>query len=533
MPQRYSESLVGKYRIGRFLGAGAFAWVFEATDLDLEIPVALKILRPEFVGQDQVVSRFRREATLAARLRHPNIVAVRDVGQIGETVFVAMDLHPLTLGRRLELATRIPEAEVVLIGTGVAAALAVAHEQKIVHRDIKPDNILIDRNGEAVVADFGLARALSSSAGTSATSQVLGTPHYFSPEQARGLELDGRSDLYSLGATLYRAATGSVPFDGSDWYAVARHHIESPPRPPRELNPDLSSEFEAVVLKLLAKDPANRFETATQVVDALLSLPSAPAVRSPARSLSHTVDVPPIADSSRAKRNALLSIASVLVLAGAAVGINYWNKAHPSGGMPSAEPAVPFADSSRTEVPPADSTSVDQSPQPEAPTPRPASAPRQHAPEPAEVRVVSSPQAELYVNNRLVGNGSWQGDHPVTQPLRVRAVLPSASVDCETASRDTIVSDISSGERVVLNLPVRDCVTVSYRIQPRDARVVFRPLDGGSARQLRADSAESMSLPIGRYLLRISAPRCSTFEDTVVISPTSGASAISRRLICS
>ena len=198
MPDRYLGQTLGKYRVTRLLGAGAYAWVYEAIDQDLDIPVALKILRPEFAGQNDSDVRFRREAATAARLRHRNIVTVRDVGQIDHTAFVVMDWYPLTLGRRLVAAGRLPESECVRIGLDVAAALAIAHAGGVVHRDIKPDNILISREGDAVVADFGLARALTGAlAGAtalSATNRILGTPHYFSPEQARGHEVDGRND---------------------------------------------------------------------------------------------------------------------------------------------------------------------------------------------------------------------------------------------------------------------------------------------------------------------------------------------------
>ena len=269
----------------RLLGAGAFAWVYEAVDLDLEIPVALKILRPEYAGVLNAETRFRREATTAARLRHHNIVTIRDVGQIDGASFVAMDLMPLTLARRLEVLERLPETEVVRMALDVAAALSIAHADGIVHRDIKPDNVLLGPNGEAVVADFGLAGAFTNNRGKPASeisdpNQVMGTPHYFSPEQARGLELDGRADLYALGVTCYRAATGRVPFEGDDWYTVARQHIEAEVVPPRTLVPELSEGFEAIVMRLLAKSPEQRFATASQLVDALLVLPTAPRSRS-------------------------------------------------------------------------------------------------------------------------------------------------------------------------------------------------------------------------------------------------------------
>ncbi|MGV3711154.1 MAG: serine/threonine-protein kinase, partial [Gemmatimonas sp.] len=275
---------LGKYRVTRLLGAGAFAWVYEAVDLDLQIPVALKVLRPEYAGQPAAEARFRREATTAARLRHPNIIYIRDVGEAEGTVFVAMDLLPLSLARRLEVLPRLPESEVVRFALEVAAALSIAHGDGIVHRDIKPDNVMLGANGEAIVADFGLAGAFTKETRghelDTEGGKVMGTPHYFSPEQARGLDLDGRTDLYSLGVMCYRAATGTLPFEGDDWYAVARQHVEAAPVPPRMLVPELSEGFEAIVLRLMAKKPEQRFSSATQLADALLTLPTAPTSRS-------------------------------------------------------------------------------------------------------------------------------------------------------------------------------------------------------------------------------------------------------------
>ncbi len=272
LSDRYLGRHIGKYRVIRFIGGGAFAWVYECIDRDLEIPVALKILRPEFSGDPIAEARFRREASTAARLRHRNIVVVRDVGQSDGASFVAMDLLAGSLGDRLRENGVLPEQDVVRIGLDVAAALSAAHAAGIIHRDIKPDNLLSGPSGETVVADFGLARALAQHASLSATNQVMGTPHYFSPEQARGLELDGRSDLYSLGVTLFRAASGRLPFDGDDWYSVGRQHIDAVVPSPRTFMPTLSVGFERVILRLLAKLPADRYPDADALSAALVEL---------------------------------------------------------------------------------------------------------------------------------------------------------------------------------------------------------------------------------------------------------------------
>lgn len=542
MPDRYLGRTIGKYRVTRHLGTGAFSWVYEAVDQDLEIPVALKILRPEFAGQDLAESRFRKEAATAARLRHPNIVTVRDVGQVDGAAFVAMDLHPLTLGRRLTLVGRLPESEVVRLGIGIAAALAVAHASQVVHRDIKPDNILLDQEGDAVVADFGLARALAGADSLGDTNRVQGTPHYFSPEQARGKELDGRSDLYALGVTLYRAATGVLPFEGDDWYAVARHHIETPPVPPRTRVPELTPEFDALVLRLLAKEPADRFANAVQLVDALAALPTAPGGSAGLPRLgSNTVDAfrpaPPVPPPSR------FWPAMAIIVVSAVIGWMVWDRQ--ASGSFGAPPGAPDS------LTPAPATSGDTSvnravdsalaamarpPQPESLPPSDSATRRRPAstiPRTARLELTSYEAAALYVDNRAVGTGRWTGDVPPAPRLALRAVLPDAPTSCPTALHDTVITSLRPGQRLAIDLPVRGCTVVRYRVEPRDARVEFVPLDGNRAFETRADSVESYSLPWGRYVMRISAPYCIVFSDTVVVHSTGNAAVIPRKLVCS
>ena len=553
MPDRYLGQIISKYRVTRLLGSGAFSWVYEAIDQDLEIPVALKILRPEFSGQVLAEARFRREAATAARLRHRNIVTVRDVGQVDGTVFVAMDLHPLTLGRRLALAGRLPEAECVRIGIDVAAALAIAHAGGVIHRDIKPDNILLSTDGEAVVADFGLARALAGArAGApslSATNQVMGTPQYFSPEQARGQEIDGRSDLYALGVTLYRAATGHLPFDGDDWYAVARHHIETTPEPPRTFAPALSPEFEAIVLRLLAKQPERRFQSATQLLDALGALSGAPERTGfPPPLGSHTVDAFP---AVRASTRLSAVVAAILVTGTALTWMLLRDRPEStrpsssatgeSAALTAAQPpgiGQPADSALGTRVGPiGDSASARTSPAAAADRQRtvsPTRTVRAVAVRTARLEITAPDSARLYVDNRLVGTGRYSDEFAAGAKLAVRAVLANASTSCTTAVRDTVLT-LKAGERVALSLPVRGCAVVSYDVTPRDARVTFRSLEGGPSVELRADSARALSLPEGRYEVRIQAPRCVMGTDTLQVARRADGAPITRRfpLICS
>lgn len=532
MPERYLGRIIGKYRVARHLGTGAFSWVYEAVDLDLEIPVALKILRPEFAGEEAIASRFRKEAATAARLRHPNIVTVRDVGQTDGVPFVVMDLYPLTLGRRLDLVGHLPEPEVVKLGIGIAVALAVAHAGGTIHRDIKPDNILLTASGEAVVADFGLAQALADQDTLGTTAQVQGTPHYFSPEQARGKAVDGRSDLYSLGVTLYRAATGRLPFEGDDWYAVATQHVEAPPPAPRTLRPELTAEFEAVLLRLLAKAPSARYGDALQLIDALAALPSAPVgTGAGARQGATTVDV--VRASGRPATRVLWTLS--LLVAGALLAWLAWPRTSkrtasvPSVTSPAPESLTPPAPAPVTALPLPTPPDTAVAPlRPDAPPRRVASPPRV-----VRLHVTTADSATIYVDNRVVGAGTWSGELPLTSRLIVRAVVPDAPTSCRSALLDTVITGLVAGQRLEVRLPVRGCSVVRYRVEPRDARVQFVPLDGGRPVETRADSVESYSLPWGRYLMRISAPYCIVFSDTVVVSRVPMPTTVPRKLVCS
>jgi serine/threonine protein kinase len=183
-------------------------------------------------------------------------------------VYFAMELYPASLATALAQGP-LPEPQLLSITRDVAEALAFAHAQGVVHRDIKPDNILLGADGRAVVSDFGIARAVSGYVSATGVNMTIGTPHYLSPEQAQGRPLDGRSDLYSLGITLYKAATGDLPFKSKDWYELARMHVEEAPAPPRQGHPDLSKKLERIILRLLAKHPDDRPASAEELLQEL------------------------------------------------------------------------------------------------------------------------------------------------------------------------------------------------------------------------------------------------------------------------
>lgn len=248
--------------LGELIGQGGFAWVFAGRDSENGNPVALKVLKPRYAGDDQFEHRFRNESEVASGLDHPNIIPIREVAQVDGFTFFAMDLYPDSLAGRLDREGTLPEGDLIRIAADVAAGLAFAHEAGFVHRDIKPHNVLLNEEGTAVIADFGIARAVSGYVSATGVNMTIGTPHYISPEQAQGLTLDGRSDLYALGVTLYRAATGGAPFRSSDWFELARMHVEEHPEPPRKRRPDLTARMERVILKCLAKHPDDRYASA-------------------------------------------------------------------------------------------------------------------------------------------------------------------------------------------------------------------------------------------------------------------------------
>ena len=277
MPERYLGRTLGKYRVEELIGSGGFAWVYRGFDPELDIPVALKVLKPQFGGDATFEERFRREASTAAKLRHPNIISVYSVGRDGDAVYFAMDYLPNGLADKLETSSSLPDEFVLRMGIDVARALGFAHREGVIHRDIKVDNILFDNHGNAVVADFGIARAVSGYANQTGTNMVVGTPQYFAPEQARAKPLDGRADIYSLGVSLYRSATGRLPFEGDDWYEIARQHVEDPPPSPRSINPAISPAFDRLILRCMAKHPDDRPATGEQLADELAAVLRAPA----------------------------------------------------------------------------------------------------------------------------------------------------------------------------------------------------------------------------------------------------------------
>src|ERR671916_654375 len=253
----------GRYRILRRLGAGGMANVYLAEDEELGRCVAVKILNERYANDDLFIERFNREAKSAASLSHPNIVSIYDRGEAEGTYYIAMEVIE---GRSLKelIMTRGPLPISVAIGytKQILSALRFAHRNGIIHRDIKPHNVLLGPEDRLKVTDFGIARAGASQ--MTEAGSIMGTAQYLSPEQARGAPVTPASALYSVGIVLYEMLTGKTPFNGDTPVEIAMKHLNEPPRPPSELRPEIPPELDQIVLRALAKDPHDRYQSAQE-----------------------------------------------------------------------------------------------------------------------------------------------------------------------------------------------------------------------------------------------------------------------------
>ncbi|MEL7634934.1 MULTISPECIES: Stk1 family PASTA domain-containing Ser/Thr kinase [Sporomusa] len=261
-----NRTLDDRYTILERIGGGGMADVYRAHDKLLDRSVAVKVLRSQFTDDEEFVSRFRREAQAAARLSHPNIVNIYDVGLDEQAYYIIMEyISGETLKDKIEREAPLPVETAVRIAIEIAEALEHAHQNNLVHCDIKPHNILVTRSGRIKVTDFGIARAVTSSTMTN-SGTIIGSVHYFSPEQAKGSAVGAKSDIYSLGIVLYEMLTGHVPFAGESPISIALKHIQEDPKPPRELNPEIPPLVEAIIMKAIHKDPAARFSDIGEMI---------------------------------------------------------------------------------------------------------------------------------------------------------------------------------------------------------------------------------------------------------------------------
>ncbi|WP_369140220.1 Stk1 family PASTA domain-containing Ser/Thr kinase [Modestobacter versicolor] len=342
-----TPSVLGeRYEIGGVLGRGGMAEVHRGRDLRLGREVAVKVLRQDLARDPSSQVRFRREAQAAASLNHPAIVAVYDTGEdrgpAGATPYIVMEyVEGETLRDVIRREGRLSPDRAMSLAADICAALDFSHRNGIVHRDVKPGNVMITPQGTVKVMDFGIARAVSDSAATmTSTAAVIGTAQYLSPEQARGEGVDARSDVYSAGCLLYELVTGTPPFTGDSPVAVAYQHVREDPRTPSSINPEIPPELDAIVLKAMSKNPANRYQSAADMrADLLRAVAGQRVEATPVMSDAEKTTIIGVtpggygnadewdgdgddeADRKRKRNRVIAVVVGALVLIGAAVGI--------------------------------------------------------------------------------------------------------------------------------------------------------------------------------------------------------------------
>ncbi len=505
MPERYLGQTLGKYRIDAVIGSGGFAWVYKAFDPELEIPVALKILKPQYAGDESFEQRFRREASTAARLRHPNIINIFAVGKENGAVYFAMDYLPQGLADRLSVMTTLPESMLIRMAIDVSSALGFAHREGVIHRDIKTDNILFDEHGNAVVADFGIARAVAGYAEQTGTNMVMGTPQYFAPEQARGLSLDGRADIYSLGVTLFKAATGALPFTGEDWYEIARQHVEEKPPRVRSLNASISRELEDVILRCLEKNPDDRYPSGEAMCEDLASIlqerGESVAMRTMGTPTAATLPPGTAVPKLRRRRrgvNPVVWAGGGLAALIALILIFTMSGDRTASGSVVAQP--PGNSGIGLTLPPANTGSG------------------------RRVLSVTGPDsAVLRVGSVEIGRGSWTTDTMPPGDYTVTASIPGRS-DCPTTTvtKNVTVGPAGTAGIDTVSLTPRECglVTIALIFRGLDPRAVsytLQSIDWRKPGTIGPKDTLRLLAPVGVTQLSLRTPLCADIRDPITV----------------
>jgi eukaryotic-like serine/threonine-protein kinase len=530
--QQPGRVLNGRYRLQHEIARGGMAAVWAAHDALLERDVAIKLLHPQYANDAEFLERFRREARSAARLSHPNIVPIYDVGEDTETraPFIVMELvEGGNLKDRIRRGARMSDAQIRSIGATLAAALDYAHGRGIIHRDVKPQNVLLGSDARPRLTDFGIAQAITGS-GLTRTGAVMGSVHYIAPELVRGKPATPRSDIYSLGAVLYELATGRVPFEGETDMAIALAHVEETPAAPRALNARVSPELESTIMRALAKVPEQRFasgsELAASLRNGVVGATASPVSTAPAEAATQRIQTvapappkrtappavappPPARRVTRpgARRGAsggvlalLLAMAAVL----AALGAGFFGLAslsregvlppeptpaptatRPAPTAPPKPVAVPTAtpapaatatpEPSATPDPPSP-TPVPSSPTPAPPTPAPTSTPRTIAVAQLRGKTLDQAQAALRADGLTwtVRGANTNVDKDVVAdqtPDAGTALRAGSTVTIVVGTGATTIPDVANQPR---DQAVRTLQNNSFRVtlrQRRDQRV--------------------------------------------------------------
>ena len=320
LKERLARTLEGRYEITRLLGRGGMGVVFLAHDLMLERQVAIKVLPPEMTGDPQLITRFQQEAKTAAKLDHPNIIPIYRVDNEDGLVYIVMKYVSGQSLEELLAQGPLPLAQVRHVLREAALALGHAHRRRIVHRDVKPGNIMVDDDGRVVLTDFGISKAVQSGSQPTGSGTIIGTPHYMAPEQARGQGVDGRTDQYALAVVGHRVLTGRLPFDG-DAHSILYQHVFEPPPSVLALRPDTPRDLRMALDRALAKEAKGRFRTMEEFASAVSGESSGPTtvVSSPVVK-TQTVKIP--AQGANHGAGVLVALATIaLVVSGAWLGL--------------------------------------------------------------------------------------------------------------------------------------------------------------------------------------------------------------------